>query len=164
VQPVGASDRPALGGEGVGPWAEGLHQEAPEIIETLEPGLEAIAPLTVVFPIFVEAAHITDLLWQSLPSVQQGSALVLEDETLVNAFSSGSAPGTRYALENAVPLFAETLGQEKDPVPLTPRTLGASLRTGPWAGRPPSSVTGPAPGPPAPARSAVRGGAAPPRR
>jgi hypothetical protein len=43
------------------------------------------------------------------PSVQQGNALVLEDETLVNAFSSGSAPGTRYALENAVPLFAETL-------------------------------------------------------
>ncbi len=123
------------------------------------------APLTVVFPIFVEAAQITDNpLWQSLPSVQQGNALVLEDETLVNAFSSGSAPGTRYALENAVPLFAETLGQEKDPVPLTPRTLGASLRTGPWAGRPPSSVTGPAPGPPAPARSAVRGGAAPPRR
>jgi len=68
------------------------------------------APLTVVFPIFVEAAQITDNpLWQSLPSVQQGNALVLEDETLVNAFSSGSAPGTRYALENAVPLFAETL-------------------------------------------------------
>ena len=251
VQPVGASDWLAFGGEGVGPWAEGLYDEAPEIIETLEPSLEAIAaldpdlildtrspatqdrydaltaiaptigqpegvgaylttwqqqldlvgralgreeqadelqaeveqqfteaaaahpefdgtevavgaytsegfgayvrgdtrvdfmealgftnaaavqdlagesffvsiseeqvplldaPLTVVFPIFVEAAQITDNpLWQSLPSVQQGNALVLEDETLVNAFSSGSAPGTRYALENAVPLFAETL-------------------------------------------------------
>ena len=251
VQPVGASDWLAFGGEGVGPWAEGLYDEAPEIIETLEPSLEAIAaldpdlildtrspatqdrydaltaiaptigqpegvgaylttwqqqldlvgralgrgeqaaelqaeveqqfaeaaaanpafdgtevavgaytsegfgayvrgdtrvdfmealgftneaaiqdlagesffvsiseeqvplldaPLTVVFPIFVEAAQITDNpLWQSLPSVQQGNALVLEDETLVNAFSSGSALGTRYALENAVPLFAETL-------------------------------------------------------
>jgi iron complex transport system substrate-binding protein len=252
VQPVGASDWLGFGGEGVGPWAEGLYDEAPENIETLEPSLEAIAaldpdvildtrspatqdrydalsaiaptigqpegvgpyqttwqqqldlvgqalgreeeaaglqaeveqqfteaaeanpqfegtevavgaytsegfgayvrgdtrvdfmealgftneaavqdlagesfsvslseeqvplldaPLTVVFPIFVDAAQITsNPLWQSLPSVQQGNALVLEDQTLVNAFSSGSALGTRYALENAVPLFAETLG------------------------------------------------------
>jgi iron complex transport system substrate-binding protein len=252
VQPVGASDWLGFGGEGVGPWAEGLYDEAPENVETLEPSLEAIAaldpdlildtrspatqdrydalsaiaptigqpegvgpyqttwqqqldlvgqalgreeeaaglqaeveqqfteaaeanpqfegtevavgaytsegfgayvrgdtrvdfmealgftneaavqdlagesfsvslseeqvplldaPLTVVFPIFVDAAQITsNPLWQSLPSVQQGNALVLEDQTLVNAFSSGSALGTRYALENAVPLFAETLG------------------------------------------------------
>jgi iron complex transport system substrate-binding protein len=251
VQPVGASDWLGFGGEGVGPWAEGRYDEAPEIIETLEPSLEAVAalqpdlildtrspatqerydalssiaptvgqpegvgpylttwqqqldlvgralgreeqadelqaeveqqftaaaeahpefdgtevavgaytsegfgayvrgdtrvdfmealgftnapaiqdlagesffvsiseeqvplldaPLTVVFPIFVAASQITDNpLWQSLPSVQQGNALVLEDQTLVNAFSSGSALGTQYALENAVPLFAETL-------------------------------------------------------
>jgi iron complex transport system substrate-binding protein len=251
VQPVGASDWLAFGGEGVGPWAEGRYDEAPEIIETLEPSLEAVAalqpdlildtrspatqerydalssiaptvgqpagvgpylttwqqqldlvgralgreeqadelqaeveqqftaaaeahpefdgtevavgaytsegfgayvrgdtrvdfmealgftnepaiqdlagesffvsiseeqvplldaPLTVVFPIFVEASQITDNpLWQSLPSVQQGNALVLEDQTLSNAFSSGSALGTQYALANAVPLFAETL-------------------------------------------------------
>jgi iron complex transport system substrate-binding protein len=251
VQPVGASDWLGFGGEGVGPWAEGRYDEAPQIIETLEPSLEAIAalqpdlildtrspatqerydalsaiaptvgqpedvgpylttwqqqldlvgralgraeqaddlqaevehqfteaatshpefdgtevavgaytsegfgayvrddtrvdfmealgftnepavqdlagdsffvpiseeqvplldaPLTVVFPIFVDASQITDNpLWQSLPSVQQGNALVLGDQTLVNAFSSGSALGTQYALQNAVPLFAETL-------------------------------------------------------
>ncbi|MGY1685211.1 iron-siderophore ABC transporter substrate-binding protein [Geodermatophilus sp. SYSU D00867] len=251
VQPVGASDWLGFGGEGVGPWAEGLYDEAPEIIETLEPSLEAIAalepdlildtrsdgtrerydslsaiaptvgipegaeqyvttwqqqlelvgqalgrsdeaaqlqsdleqrfadaaaanpafdgtevavgaytsegfgayvrgdtrvdfmealgfankpaiqdlategffvpvsdeqvslldaPLTVVFPIFVDPAQITsNPLWQTLPSVQQGNAVVLEDETLVSAFSSGSVLGTRYALENAVPLFAQTL-------------------------------------------------------
>src|SRR5918997_6163727 len=45
VQPVGASDWLAFGGEGVGPWAEGRYDEAPEIIETLEPGLEAVAAL-----------------------------------------------------------------------------------------------------------------------
>src|SRR5215211_1339701 len=45
VQPVGASDWLAFGGEGVGPWAEGLYDEAPEIIDTLEPSLEAIAAL-----------------------------------------------------------------------------------------------------------------------
>ncbi len=251
VQPVGASDWLGFGGEGVGPWAEGRYDEAPEIIETLEPSLEAVAalepdlildtrsdgtqerydalsaiapvvgapegvgayqttwqqqldlvgqalgrgeeaerlqgeleqafadaaaahpefdgtevavgaytsegfgayvrgdtrvdfletlgftndqavqdlagenfyvplseeqvplldaPLTVVFPIFVEPAQITgNPLWQTLGSVQQGDAVVLEDETLVNAFSSGSVLGTRYALDEAVPLFAETL-------------------------------------------------------
>lgn len=45
VQPVGASDWLGFGGEGVGPWAEGLYEEAPEIIETLEPSFEAIAAL-----------------------------------------------------------------------------------------------------------------------
>jgi iron complex transport system substrate-binding protein len=251
VQPVGASDWLGFGGEGVGPWAEGRYAEAPEIIDTLEPSLEAVAalepdlildtrsdatqerydllsqiaptigqpdgvgpyqttwqqqlemvgralgreeeaadvaaeveeqfaaareehpefegtevavgaytsegfgayvrgdsrvdfmealgftnkseiqdqagenffvpvsdeqvslldaPLTVVFPIFVEPGAITgNPVWQTLPSVQGGHALVLEDEALVSAFSSGSALGIRYALENAVPLFAEAL-------------------------------------------------------
>lgn len=45
VQPVGASDWLGFGGEGVGPWAEGLYDEAPELIETLEPSYEAIARL-----------------------------------------------------------------------------------------------------------------------
>ncbi|MGQ7296494.1 iron-siderophore ABC transporter substrate-binding protein [Quadrisphaera sp. KR29] len=45
VQPVGASDWLAFGGEGVGPWAAGLYTTAPTIIETLEPSYEAIAAL-----------------------------------------------------------------------------------------------------------------------
>lgn len=45
VQPVGASDWLGFGGEGVGPWAEGIYDTAPEIIETLEPSFEAIAAL-----------------------------------------------------------------------------------------------------------------------
>ncbi|MGW3296876.1 iron-siderophore ABC transporter substrate-binding protein [Streptomyces xiamenensis] len=45
VQPVGASDWLAFGGEGVGPWAEGLYDEAPELIGTMEPELERIAEL-----------------------------------------------------------------------------------------------------------------------
>ncbi|SFK42390.1 iron-siderophore ABC transporter substrate-binding protein [Geodermatophilus ruber] len=253
VQPVGASDWLGFGGEGVGPWSEGLYDEAPELIETLEPSLEAIAalepdlildtrsaatqerydalsaiaptigqpegvgayqttwqqqlelvgqalgrsdeaaaladeveqrfadareanpsfegtevavgayssegfgayvrgdtrvdfmealgfvntpaiqelagesfyvqvseeelrlfdaPLTAIFPIFVDAAEITgNPLWQTLPSVQAGHAVVLDDQTLINAFSSGTAPGTLYALENAVPVFAGALQQ-----------------------------------------------------
>ncbi|MCZ2811116.1 iron-siderophore ABC transporter substrate-binding protein [Modestobacter sp. VKM Ac-2979] len=252
VQPVGASDWLGFGGEGVGPWAEGLYDEAPEIIETLEPSLEAIAALdpdlildtkspateeryealsaiaptisqpvgtdpyvvpfedqldlvgqalgkteeaeeveaevdeafaaaaeahpefdgtevavaaytaegfgayvsgdarvdfmeqlgfvnepaieelatdsfyvpvseeqlplldsdlTVAFPIFVEASEITDNpLWQAIPSVQAGNAVVLDDETLTNAFSIGTPQGIQYALDNAVPQFADALG------------------------------------------------------
>ena len=49
--------------------------------------------------------------------MQQGHAVVLDDEMLVNAFSSGSALGTLYALENTVPLFAAA--------PLTPVTRPA---------------------------------------
>lgn len=45
VQPVGASDWLAFGGEGVGPWATRLYTTAPTIIETLEPSYEAIAAL-----------------------------------------------------------------------------------------------------------------------
>jgi iron complex transport system substrate-binding protein len=45
VQPVGASDWLAFGGEGVGPWAAGQYDQAPTIIDTLEPSYEAIAAL-----------------------------------------------------------------------------------------------------------------------
>ena len=44
-QPVGASDWLDFGGDGVGPWAEGLYEQSPEIIATLEPSFEAIAAL-----------------------------------------------------------------------------------------------------------------------
>ncbi|MBY6410937.1 iron-siderophore ABC transporter substrate-binding protein [Rhodococcus sp. BP-252] len=45
VQPVGASDWLAFGGDGVGPWAEGLYDASPEIIGTQEPSYEAVAAL-----------------------------------------------------------------------------------------------------------------------
>ncbi|SOD64522.1 iron complex transport system substrate-binding protein [Streptomyces zhaozhouensis] len=45
VQPVGASDWLAFGGDGVGPWAEGLYDESPEIIGTLEPEYDRISEL-----------------------------------------------------------------------------------------------------------------------
>jgi ABC-type Fe3+-hydroxamate transport system substrate-binding protein len=68
------------------------------------------AELTVVFPIFVEASEFTsDPLWQSLPAVQDGRAVVLDDVTVLNAFSSASAPGLLYAIQAAVPLFADAL-------------------------------------------------------
>lgn len=45
VQPVGASDWLAFGGDGVGPWAEGLYEQSPTLIGTMEPDYEAIAAL-----------------------------------------------------------------------------------------------------------------------
>ncbi|HEY9291027.1 MAG TPA: ABC transporter substrate-binding protein, partial [Microlunatus sp.] len=45
VQPVGASDWLAFGGEGVGPWAKGLYDNSPKIINTLDPSFEEIAAL-----------------------------------------------------------------------------------------------------------------------
>jgi len=69
------------------------------------------AELTVVFPIFVEASEFTgNPLWQALPSVQEGRAVVLDDTTTLNAFSSASAPGLLYALDTVVPQFADALG------------------------------------------------------
>jgi iron complex transport system substrate-binding protein len=66
--------------------------------------------LTVVFAIYVEVGEITgNPLWGTLASVQEGRAIVLDDETVVNAFSSASVSGIGYALDNAVPLFAQAL-------------------------------------------------------
>ncbi|MEU6676270.1 iron-siderophore ABC transporter substrate-binding protein [Streptomyces sp. NPDC046925] len=45
VQPVGASDWLAFGGDGVGPWAKGLYKKSPTKIGTLEPEYEKIASL-----------------------------------------------------------------------------------------------------------------------
>ncbi|SEM12034.1 iron complex transport system substrate-binding protein [Blastococcus sp. DSM 46786] len=68
------------------------------------------AELTVVFPIFVEASEFTgNPLWQALPAVQEGRAVVLEDLTVLNAFSSASAPGLLYAIDATVPQFADAL-------------------------------------------------------
>ncbi|MFD6860340.1 iron-siderophore ABC transporter substrate-binding protein [Rhodococcus sp. NPDC060090] len=45
VQPVAASDWLGFGGDGVGPWAEGMYTESPQIIGTMEPSFEQIATL-----------------------------------------------------------------------------------------------------------------------
>ncbi|SOC51918.1 iron complex transport system substrate-binding protein [Blastococcus aggregatus] len=74
VQPVGASDWLAFGGEGVGPWSEGRYDEAPEIIETLEPSLEAIAALEPDLILDTKsdgAQERYDLLSQIAPTIGQ---------------------------------------------------------------------------------------------
>ncbi|CCH29610.1 ABC transporter substrate-binding protein [Actinosynnema sp. NPDC047251] len=68
------------------------------------------ADLTVVFPIGGDAAPLrADQVLNQLPAARAGHLLIMDDKTLVNAFSSGSTLGTLYAIEKAVPLFASTL-------------------------------------------------------
>ncbi len=45
TQPVGAADWLGFGGDGVGPWAEGLYDKSPEILGTMELSYEAVAAL-----------------------------------------------------------------------------------------------------------------------
>ncbi|MDJ0395992.1 iron-siderophore ABC transporter substrate-binding protein [Rhodococcus sp. G-MC3] len=94
---------------------------SPTIASQAQPGKFAIdlsaenvaqldSDLTVMFPIFSGADAITnDPSIQGLPSARDGRMVVLGDPDLNNAFSSASAAGTRYAIENAVPLFAASL-------------------------------------------------------
>lgn len=45
VEPIGASDWLAFGGDGVGPWLEGAYTKSPTLIGTMEPDYEQIAAL-----------------------------------------------------------------------------------------------------------------------
>nr|WP_314144711.1 iron-siderophore ABC transporter substrate-binding protein [uncultured Rhodococcus sp.] len=80
-------------------------------IELSEENISALdADLTVMFPIGTGPEVITDNpSIQGLPSARDGRLLVLGDTNLSNAFSAASVAGTRYALDNAVPLFAAPL-------------------------------------------------------
>ncbi|OLF09795.1 iron ABC transporter substrate-binding protein [Actinophytocola xinjiangensis] len=69
------------------------------------------ADLTVVFPIGADASALrSDRVLNQLPSATAGHLVVLDDPALISAFSSGSALGTLYAVDKAVPLFAEASG------------------------------------------------------
>ncbi|OZM72070.1 iron ABC transporter substrate-binding protein [Amycolatopsis antarctica] len=68
------------------------------------------ADLTVVFPIGGDPAALrSDQVLNQIPSAKAGNLLLLEDETLLSAFSSASTLGTLWAIDNATPLFAKTL-------------------------------------------------------
>ena len=69
------------------------------------------ADLTVMFPIGDDAAALReDPVLNQIPAAMAGDLLILDDATLISAFSSGSTLGTRYAIDNAVPLFAQAQG------------------------------------------------------
>ncbi|CCQ15088.1 Periplasmic binding protein [Rhodococcus sp. AW25M09] len=93
------------------PTIQNLAEPGKFNIELSEENIAALdADLTVMFPIGTGPEVITDNpSIQGLPSARDGRLVVLGDQNLSNAFSAASVAGTRYALENAVPLFATPL-------------------------------------------------------
>ncbi|OZE80604.1 iron ABC transporter substrate-binding protein [Rhodococcus sp. 15-649-2-2] len=93
------------------PAVQNLAEPGAFSIELSEENVAALdADLTVMFPIGTGPEVITDNpSIQGLPSARDGRLVVLGDQNLSNAFSAASVAGTRYALENAVPLFAAPL-------------------------------------------------------
>ncbi|ACU34171.1 iron-siderophore ABC transporter substrate-binding protein [Actinosynnema pretiosum subsp. pretiosum] len=68
------------------------------------------ADFTVIFPIGADTAPIKQHpVLSGIPSAKDGRMLVMEDKTLVSAFSSGSTLGVAHALDKAVPQFQEIL-------------------------------------------------------
>jgi iron complex transport system substrate-binding protein len=95
---------------GVAPWPAALAGVLAQALPFVSNQL-GVLQLTVLFPIFLDSsAFANDPLLRAIPSAQEGHLLILDDPALVNAFSSGSAPGLTYAIDNAVPKFASTLG------------------------------------------------------
>ncbi|WP_436326490.1 iron-siderophore ABC transporter substrate-binding protein [Brevibacterium sp. FAM 27836] len=101
VQPVGASDWVEFGGQGVGPWAEDLYDEAPEIIATMEPDYEAIAALE------------PDLILDTKSSGEQKRYDRLSEIAPTVGAPEG---GDNYltTMDQQVDLVAEALGKEDD--------------------------------------------------
>ncbi|MDV6264246.1 iron-siderophore ABC transporter substrate-binding protein [Rhodococcoides yunnanense] len=93
------------------PAVQDLAEPGKFSIDLSEENISALdADLTVMFPIGTGPEVITDNpSIQGLPSARDGRLVVLGDQNLSNAFSAASVAGTRYALENAVPLFAAPL-------------------------------------------------------
>ncbi|MEE2035280.1 ABC transporter substrate-binding protein, partial [Rhodococcus chondri] len=70
------------------------------------------ADLLIVLPIYVDSAEVTDNpLYQQIPAVQDGRALVLESGSdIADAISMNSALSIPFALEQLVPRLAERVG------------------------------------------------------
>jgi iron complex transport system substrate-binding protein len=63
------------------------------------------ADVIVAFPIFIDKAVITDdPLWQAIPAVAAGHAVVLDGD-VSSAYSIGTTLSTGYALDRLVPLL-----------------------------------------------------------
>jgi iron complex transport system substrate-binding protein len=68
------------------------------------------ADTMVSFPIFVDASEISDQpLYNALPAVSEGRAVLIDDTDLANAFSIATTLGIEYAIENVSTLLADTV-------------------------------------------------------
>lgn len=102
LEELGLTNSPAVDALGDGSFYVDVSAERLDLLD---------ADVTVIFPIGAETSEFTsDPLFRAIPSVADGRDLVLEDGTLRNAFSSGTAPGSAYAAERIAPMLSEALG------------------------------------------------------
>ena len=134
AQPVGASDWLQFGGEGVGPWAEGLYEEAPEIIGTLEPSYEAIAALDPDLILDVRSSGDQaryDLLSQIAPTIgvpEGGDSYLTSQEQQVTMIAAALGVPDQGAeqLEAVEQAFADAREEHPD---WEGKTVTAATRT-----------------------------------
>jgi iron complex transport system substrate-binding protein len=93
------------------PTVQALSTDASFYVSLSDEQLDQLeADLVVVFPIGATAAEITaNPGIQNLQATRDGRIVVFDDTTQANAFSSGTTLGLGYALDHAVPLFAQAI-------------------------------------------------------
>ncbi|WP_198943582.1 iron-siderophore ABC transporter substrate-binding protein [Actinokineospora bangkokensis] len=102
LESLGMKNKPEVQALATGSFSVDLSREQIELLSS---------DLTVLFPIGSDATPLkNDPILGSIPSAKAGHLLILEDKTLINAFSSGSTLGTLYAIDKATPMFAQQLG------------------------------------------------------
>lgn len=102
LQEIGLTNSPEIDALGDGSFYVDVSKERLDLLD---------ADVTVIFPIGAETSEFTsDPLFTAIPSVADGRDLVLEDGTLRNAFSSGTAPGSAYAATRIAPMLQQALG------------------------------------------------------
>ena len=140
VQPVGASDWLDFGGDGVGPWADGLYDESPELIATADLNAEAVAALDPDLILDVRGAgdqERYDLLSQIAPTIgvpEGGEAFLTNQEQQVTMIAAalGRPDAGRKLLDDLDARFAAVRDAHPDWRGLT---VSAATRFGDtWGG------------------------------
>lgn len=135
VQPVGASDWIAFGGEGVGSWAAGRYDTAPEIVGTLEPSYEAIAALAPDLILDVKSSGEEDR-YRTLSAIAPTLGVpeggdryltTLEDQVSMIARALGEEGAGQALLAGVDAAFAEVAGGHPQ---WAGRTVTAAARSG----------------------------------
>ncbi|HEX7352734.1 iron-siderophore ABC transporter substrate-binding protein [Brachybacterium sp.] len=134
VQPVGASDWLAFGGDGQGPWAQGMYDEAPTIIETMEPSFEAIAALEPDLILDVRGSGDADRharleeIATTVGVAPGGTSWLttLEDHVALISGALGVPEKGQQLLEQVESTFAEIAGAHHE---WEGRTVSAAART-----------------------------------
>lgn len=99
MRELGMHNKPAIDKLGSGSFYVDISREKLDVLS---------ADLTVIFAINGDPNKLrNDPLLRKTSAARNGNLVILEDQRLVKAFSSGSVSGMRYALQKVAPVFAE---------------------------------------------------------